>query len=186
MRATSSTELRFRDLFEIKRGIATGANDLFIVDAEQIRQHELPSAFLTPILPSPRYLESDEVLADPNGNLLLKRPLWLLNCDLPEDQVAKNYPPLWHYFQLGVAQGIKDGYLCRHRAVWYAQDKRRPSPFLCTSMGRPSNGHTTNPFGSGTVESGVKQFKQRLSGTGMRWNDDNANRMLVIRSSPVS
>jgi hypothetical protein len=39
------------------------------------------------------------------------------------------------------------------------------------------------PIGSGTVESGVKQFKQRLSGTGMRWNLGNANRMLVIRSA---
>lgn len=39
------------------------------------------------------------------------------------------------------------------------------------------------PIGSGTVESGVKQFKQRLSGTGMRWNAHNANRMLVIRSA---
>lgn len=39
------------------------------------------------------------------------------------------------------------------------------------------------PIGPGTVESGVKQFKQRLSGTGMRWHLDNANRMLVIRSA---
>jgi hypothetical protein len=39
------------------------------------------------------------------------------------------------------------------------------------------------PIGSGTVESGVKQFKQRLTGTGMRWNVDNANRMLVIRAA---
>ncbi len=39
------------------------------------------------------------------------------------------------------------------------------------------------PIGSGTVESGVKQFKQRLSGTGMRWHPDNVNRMLVIRST---
>lgn len=39
------------------------------------------------------------------------------------------------------------------------------------------------PIGSGTVESGVKQFKQRLCGTGMRWHLDNANIMLVIRSA---
>jgi len=39
------------------------------------------------------------------------------------------------------------------------------------------------PIGSGTVESGVKQFKQRLSGTGMRWLSDNLNRMLVIRAA---
>lgn len=39
------------------------------------------------------------------------------------------------------------------------------------------------PIGSGTIESGVKQFKQRLCGAGMRWNSDNANRMLVIRAA---
>ena len=39
------------------------------------------------------------------------------------------------------------------------------------------------PLGSGTVESGVKQFKQRLTGTGMRWNADQADRMLLIRAA---
>lgn len=39
------------------------------------------------------------------------------------------------------------------------------------------------PIGSGTVESGVKQFKQRLSGSGMHWHAENANRMLVIRAA---
>lgn len=42
------------------------------------------------------------------------------------------------------------------------------------------------PIGSGTVESGVKQFKQRLCGTGMRWEEDNANRMVVIRAAVLS
>ncbi len=42
------------------------------------------------------------------------------------------------------------------------------------------------PIGSGTVESGVKQFKQRLAGTGMRWKRDNANHMLVIRAAVLS
>jgi hypothetical protein len=42
------------------------------------------------------------------------------------------------------------------------------------------------PIGSGTVESGVKQFKQRLTAAGMRWNRDNANRMLVIRAAILS
>jgi hypothetical protein len=39
------------------------------------------------------------------------------------------------------------------------------------------------PIGSGMVESAVKQFKQRLTGPGMRWNSDNAQRMLVIRAA---
>jgi len=42
------------------------------------------------------------------------------------------------------------------------------------------------PIGSGTIESGVKQFKQRLCATGMRWNESNANQMVTIRSAVLS
>jgi hypothetical protein len=42
------------------------------------------------------------------------------------------------------------------------------------------------PIGSGAIESGVKQFKQRLTGAGMRWHPDNAQRMLVIRAAVLS
>lgn len=146
VRPSSTTELRFRDLFDIKRGIATGANDFFILTAEQVRQHALPAQFLTPILPSPRYLDEDEVSADKNGDPLLKHRLFLLDCDLPETIVETLYPTLWAYLQLGIARDVHMGYLCQHRAVWYAQDKRSPAPFLCTYMGRLSNGHAENPF----------------------------------------
>lgn len=146
VRSQTSTELRFRDLFDIKRGIATGANDFFILTAEQVRQHALPTEFLTPILPNPRYLDDDEVLADANGDPLLKQRLFLLDCDLAERQVEVRYPTLWAYLQLGIAREVPTGYLCRHRAVWYAQDRRAPAPFLCTYMGRPTAGHTENPF----------------------------------------
>jgi hypothetical protein len=39
------------------------------------------------------------------------------------------------------------------------------------------------PIGSGTVESGVKQFKTRLSGAGMRWTRQAAQQMLIIRAA---
>jgi len=39
------------------------------------------------------------------------------------------------------------------------------------------------PIGSGTVESGVKQFKERLTGSGMRWSRQSAEEMLVIRGA---
>lgn len=41
------------------------------------------------------------------------------------------------------------------------------------------------PIGSGTVESGVKQYKQRLCGAGMRWHNANLKRMLLIRSASL-
>jgi len=39
------------------------------------------------------------------------------------------------------------------------------------------------PIGSGTVESGIKQFKSRLTGPGMRWSRPGAERMLTIRTA---
>ena len=42
------------------------------------------------------------------------------------------------------------------------------------------------PIGSGTVESGVKQFKQRLTGPGMRWNPQAAERMVILRAAVLS
>ena len=42
------------------------------------------------------------------------------------------------------------------------------------------------PIGSGTVESGIKQYKARLTGPGMRWSRPGIDRMLVIRSAVLS
>jgi hypothetical protein len=39
------------------------------------------------------------------------------------------------------------------------------------------------PIGSGTIESGIKQFKARLSAAGMRWSRPGAQRMLVLRAA---
>jgi hypothetical protein len=39
------------------------------------------------------------------------------------------------------------------------------------------------PIGSGSTESGVKQYKHRLCGPGMRWSRYGVQRMAVIRSA---
>ncbi|MBD1929835.1 SAM-dependent DNA methyltransferase [Trichocoleus sp. FACHB-90] len=135
-RYANGQQLQLKDLFTIKRGLATGANNFFVLTPEQVLIHQLPSEFLKPILPSPRLLSADEIEADKNGNPLLERQLFLLKCDLPLFEVKAKYPSLWEYFQLGVKQGICDRYLCKHRSPWYVQENRPPSPLLCTYMGR--------------------------------------------------
>lgn len=128
--------LRLSDLFSIKRGIATGANSFFVLKHGEAEQRGLPSQFLTPILPSPRYVEGEEIQADENEQPLLTARLYLLTCNEPEGRVQREYPTLWAYLQEGVAQGLDRGYLCSRRSPWYAQEKRPPAPLLCTYMGR--------------------------------------------------
>jgi len=138
---------RLSDLFRIKRGLATGANKFFILSLQEISKYELPAEFLTPILPSPRYLFTDEIDADRNGDPILDQQLFLLACNLPEEQIKAEFSSLWKYLELGVQQGIPDRYLCRHRSPWYSQEQRPAAPFLCTYMGRkqPSR-EKDNPF----------------------------------------
>ena len=125
------------DLFTIKRGLATGCNEFFIVNPEVIEHYSLPRELFVPILPSPRFLASDEIEADPNGNPLIERKLFLMDCRLPESEIKSRYPSLWRYLQSGIEHGVNDRYLCKERGpLWYSQDRRLPCPFLCTYMGR--------------------------------------------------
>ncbi|MGH2398130.1 MAG: Eco57I restriction-modification methylase domain-containing protein, partial [bacterium] len=128
------------DLFSIKRGIATGFNDFFIVTRKTAKERELPVEFLKPILPSPRLIRDSIIEADDDGYPLLDEQLVLIDCSIPEDQVKRRYPRLWEYLQQGKAQGIRERYLVGQREPWYSQEQRPPAPFLCTYMGRGANG----------------------------------------------
>ncbi|MEW6379632.1 MAG: class I SAM-dependent methyltransferase [bacterium] len=142
---TVSPQIRLSDLFTIKRGLATGANKFFVLTREQTLKYKLPSEFLIPVLPGPRYLLTDEIEADDDGDPVPAQQLFLLACNRPESDIKANYPSLWEYLQIGREKGIHNRYLCRHRYPWFSQENRPPAPFLCTYMGRQSvkNG---NPF----------------------------------------
>ncbi len=131
--------------FDIKRGLATGNNKYFILSIEEIEERGLPIEAFRPILPSPRYLPETEILADGNGNPVLSRRLFLLDCRLPEEEIRERLPTLGTYLEEGKAKGIADRYLCRHRTPWYAQERRPPAPFLCTYLGR-SDKKNGRPF----------------------------------------
>jgi hypothetical protein len=133
------------NLFTIKRGLATGCNAFFVLTEEQAEKHNLPAKFLRPILPSPRELESNEILADANGEPIIARRRYLLSCDLPEGQIQTEHPALWRYLEHGMRERIHERYLCRHREPWYCQENRPPAPFLCTYMGRPTT-KSQSPF----------------------------------------
>jgi hypothetical protein len=124
------------DFFQIKRGLATGDNEYFILSADQISANALPMEIFTPILPSPRYLPQDEVTADENGNPQSDRRLFLLDSKLSEDEIRDRFPTLFAYLQEGKARGLHERYLCSHRALWYGQENRPPAPIVCTYIGR--------------------------------------------------
>jgi hypothetical protein len=126
------------DFFDIRRGIATGANDFFVMTRSQALERGIPRDFLKPVLTSPRRVRSDVIDADSEGVPLLSEMLFLLDCPMPPEEVKRRYPKLWEYLEQGRKEGKARGYLCRNREVWYWQERRQPALFLVSYMGRSS------------------------------------------------
>jgi len=127
------------DFFKIKRGLATGDNGYFILSEDKIKQRGLPMEVFKPILPSPRYLPTDEVKARPDGSPDIERRLFLLDTHLSEDEIGKRFPLLRAYLEEGKERNVHERYLCRHRSLWYLQENRPPPPIICTYIGRSDN-----------------------------------------------
>lgn len=128
------------DLFCVRRGIATGANAFFILDADEAEGLGLAPRFLRPVLPPPRCVRQRVIergtAGFPRG---LPRRV-VLDCALAADEVAARFPALDDYLRRGRDQGIDRRYLARHREPWYRQEQRPPAPILCTYMGRRRGG----------------------------------------------
>ena len=132
------------DFFSIKRGIATGANAFFIMDERRANALSIPPRFLRPVLPSPRYVKGDVVATDRDGVPKLERPLFVFDCHLPFELLERTEPETTDYLKRGESEGVNEGYLASRRDPWYSLEGRDPAPFLCTYMGRSSDG--TAPF----------------------------------------
>lgn len=88
-------------LFAVKRGLATGANDFFILPKEYALRLGVSERFLKPILPSPRHLRANIIESDLYGDPLLENPLVLIDSNLPEEDLKESCPALWEYLREG-------------------------------------------------------------------------------------
>ena len=88
-------------------------------------------------------MSDDEIPADSDGNPLLERRLYLLDCPLTEGDIKTRYPSLWEYLEEGKSRRVAKRYLCRHpdpgtlrRTVL---PRRSSAPTLAAaSVGRPT------------------------------------------------
>ena len=137
-------ELTLGDIFAIKRGLATGRNNFFILSEADIKNWLIPRSFLKPILPGPRYLTEDIIDALPSGAPDVSPRLYLLDCSEPEEKIKTTWPRFYEYLQQGREHNVHTSYLASRRSPWYSQEQRPAAPFLCTYMGRSRNGK--HPF----------------------------------------
>ena len=129
-------DLCIGDLFSVRRGIATGANDFFVLPRMRALALGLPDIALRPILPKSRQLTSDIVERKSDGWPRVEPELCVIDCELSEEEIAGLYPRLGEYLATARDRGILERNLVRSRRLWYHQEERQPASFLCTYMGR--------------------------------------------------
>lgn len=91
-RNASNTPRTISDYFNVKRGIATGGNSFFVLTNKQVDDYAIPSEFLKPVLPSPRFLTSNEIRSTSYGKD--NSDHFLLDCPLPPEEVKEKFPSL--------------------------------------------------------------------------------------------
>ena len=126
-------EWKIGDFFSIRRGVVTGDNDFFVLEEDRARDLKIPSRYLKPILPSPRNVKVDHVVADDDGLPTNVSRRFLLDCS--GSNLASLPETVRDYLSSGEGTIAKKN-LCASRNVWYEQEQRRPTPFLCSYMGR--------------------------------------------------
>jgi adenine-specific DNA-methyltransferase len=140
-----ASDLKIGDVFDVRRGIATGANDFFILDRNRAVELGIPNEFLKPILPKSRYLTKNVVLEKEDGFPDTVPQLCLIDCKLPQEVVKKQYPQFWTYLS-SAGDKVRKASLVSNRRLWYSQEFRLPPRFLCTYMSRMVSKQATLKF----------------------------------------
>jgi hypothetical protein len=130
---------KIKDLFLIKRGIASGNNSYFILTIDKVKEFKLPKKFLKSILPSPKYIDSIIIESDSDGSPHIPEKNYLLNCKKSIDIIEKESIELYNYLKLGEDRGVQNGYICKNRNPWYSQENRESPLYICNYIGRENS-----------------------------------------------
>jgi adenine-specific DNA-methyltransferase len=142
--SSQNSKRKLGDVFSIKRGIATGDNNFFVLDKQKALDLGIPKEYLRNVIPSSRYLKGDVVGLDRDGFLNTEKKLVLLDIDLPLKQIQTEYPKLYNYLLEGMNRGVDKGYLASRRKPWYSQEKRLVPKYFVRYMNRESKSGGTH------------------------------------------
>lgn len=120
-----------RQFGQVKRGIATGANEFFVLTAEQAAARGLESAALRRCIAG-AVQAAEPVFTEQSWEMLRQsnRPAYLFDgCGSSSRAVAA-------YLRHGEAQGFHERYLTRTRKPWFRLEQREPAKLLLAVFGR--------------------------------------------------
>lgn len=125
------------DLFEVRRGVATGANQFFVLDSEAVQVLGIPSKWRKPIVPRARNLAS-QVIPDSFGLSKSDATVrWLIDCDQPLDAIEAEAADFATYLR-DIESEVVRRTLVQRRHPFYKQEKSVPARYLFSYMAKDS------------------------------------------------
>ena len=130
------------DIFRVSRGQVTGANKFFVMSRAMARERGI-ERFCVPLITS-----ADELFSA-NG-VVHKTAAKLVGLQVPKDVDLSRHRALAKYLRSGIALGVHETYVARHRRPWYAVTYPRP-PIIASYMARQAPIFARNPDGLGLL-----------------------------------
>ncbi len=115
------------------RGIATGANEFFILSKSDAAKWELPPSILHPCISRSLQIKK-AFITDTDIDVLIEKDerVLLVNLTLSQDEAVRKY------IDFGKHQGYDQRYLTRMRKPWFKLENRQPAPILFGVFSRNS------------------------------------------------
>ncbi len=134
------------DYAKVLRGIATGANEFFLLTRHQADLLEIPEQFLRPAVGRTRDVIVDTISPEILNNIAKKgRPTLLFS---PDGRPINQFPPpVRRYLAQGEALGLPQKPLIAQRRPWYKMEIRAVPPFLFAYLGRRNSRFIRNIAG---------------------------------------
>ena len=129
----SKLVVSLKSLAKVMRGIATGANDFFVLPSEEVHRRSL-EPYVVPTLHRNR--EIQDIILDQNAWQTLSergRRVWLLYLNGGHEEEDPN---LCSYLTEGEAKGYNLRSLVQTRRRWYAMEQREIPPIFYTLLTR--------------------------------------------------
>ena len=120
-------------LARVMRGIATGANDFFVLSDDEVTKWGLERTNLRPVLTKTRLVPGYVFRRDDFDRLGRQgKKRWLLYLTGPVTPGTAEA----RYIQHGEARGLHKRSLVRTRPLWYMMEQREPAPIYFTYLSR--------------------------------------------------
>lgn len=129
------------DLCRVHRGAVTGCNRVWVADRAKI---DLPDAVLVPAVTRARDLfkAGDSIRSLDGLRVVIDLPADLDELDPAQRSAVRRF------LDAVERSGVREGYIARHRRVWWKVGLREPAPILTTYMARRAPAIVRNPAGA--------------------------------------